>query len=271
MNTWASTDTVNLLVPVAINVVSIDGILGDANGGFNNAFFLYNMTVFDPAGAGNNELNIGNNIVMLEVGTQRIAVFNGQAGENNAAGRLTSNVFYQGGIASFGGGFIAATIPGFVGDPTLQGGATLLASIFSGPALMGSDFIWAGNGAFANGFSLNSNLFLDGNISNFGGTVVVAGASTVIYGSGTNNINMMGSSHLDNATGNNFQSTFTAPGLVTGIKLNGGTSVSCHTNADPDVFHTATTTPAHLDAACGAGTGLGSNGFQIGGASVANF
>jgi hypothetical protein len=79
---------------------------------------------------------------------------------------------------------------------------------------------------------------------------------------------MKGASHLTESNGATFVASFTAPGLVTGIKINGNTTASCHTAADPDVIHSATTTPAHLDAACGAGTGLGSDAFIFGGASV---
>ncbi len=92
----------------------------------------------------------------------------------------------------------------------------------------------------------------------------------IIYGSGTNTINLLGAAHGQLMTGT-FTAQFTAPGLVTGIQLNGSVNASCNTGADPGVLHNATTTPAHLDAACGAGTGLGGAAFRSAGASVANF
>ena len=89
----------------------------------------------------------------------------------------------------------------------------------------------------------------------------------VLYGTGANTINMQGSSHFGNTTAN-FTGSFTAPGLVTGIQLNG--SATGMSNCSGTINVGISTTPAHLDAACGA-AGFNKAAYNWAGASVANF
>jgi len=267
VNTWANGDTVNLLSLVAINVVDVSATIPDYNGAFDTALYIYQATIFDPSGATNDSIRVGPVASFNDATTQRsIAVQD--SGDFLSGTVLQLRNFYN-------GGGLTSNAPVLVAGGAISSAAVTSNGQFFGPnSLIDGDYV--SGGALTSGLIEVGSMFLGGQWTANGFTTIAATGlvtvgTQVIWGSGTNTINLVGSAHLAQLTGNNFQSTFTAPGLVTGIKLNGGTSVSCHTNADPDVFHTATTTPAHLDAACGAGTGLGSNGFQIGGASVANF
>jgi hypothetical protein len=265
IDTWNTGDTVTLVTPIAINIPAASSLVGD-DASATAALYLYNMTIFDPNGVGADIGVIGAGVQLVECASQRELSY-GSFVQNNAGGGLGSvlaNVSELASVTFAEGGSLGTMVflGGIVGTSS-----QLFAPDFDNDVITHGLFLTSGYAAGAAGG--NGNYFLDGSITVRSGLAwQIAG---VVYGASTNTIKMQGTSHFWNGTGSNFQTTFTAPGLVTGIQLNGGVSVSCHTNADPDVFHTATTTPAHLDAACGAGTGLGSNGFQIGGASVANF
>jgi hypothetical protein len=262
VDTWVSTDNVTLSSPIAINVVSASGIVGDGNTS-NSAVYLYNMTVFDPTGSSfDNSITIGGNVEIVESMLQRDALY--MAGSNTAISLGSGDfVINSDGLASFSdsippgqtdyfggivGAFTAASFCAFDEDVILAGNITCNSGTFFGGADLG-------------------HAFFDGTLTQRSG-IIIAFSNSVLYGSSTNTINLLGSSHFDNASGSNFQTIFTAPGLVTGIQLNGvasGTSL-CTTTLNAGI----STTPAHLDAACGA-AGFGSAAYRWGGASVANF
>lgn len=93
--------------------------------------------------------------------------------------------------------------------------------------------------------------------------------SHILYGTTGKTVTVTSGSRLFQ-TGATYTNAWTLPSLITGITLDTSNSGFCHTGADPDVIHTATTTVAHLDAACGAGTGLGGVAFNFGQSSIAN-
>lgn len=268
IDTWATNDTVTLSTPVAINVVSASGIVGDFNGAGSSGVYLYNMTLFDPAGIALDQVLVGANTHIVESKVQRWISLDGENPSGSLyEGRLLVNNFMQGGF--FNGGSTN-------GDPQIAGGA------IPSTGFLSANFIIA-DGDFIDGASINSLnssallgfMFMDANIITVEANIILTNpggyGQGILYGNGTATLNLRGSSHFANRTGNTFANSLTAPGLVTGILLNGTTNASCNTGADPGVIHNATTTPAHLDAACGAGTGLGSAAFLLGGASVANF
>ena len=95
------------------------------------------------------------------------------------------------------------------------------------------------------------------------------GGPHVVYGGASGNLRFLGGSRGLMASGT-FAAGWTAPTLITGVTINAGTTASCNTGADPGVIHNASDTVAHLDSACGAGTGLGGNAFNLGGATLTN-
>ncbi|HLY33909.1 MAG TPA: hypothetical protein VKQ07_05205, partial [Jatrophihabitantaceae bacterium] len=123
------------------------------------------------------------------------------------------------------------------------------------------------------GTHLFGKVYLDCNITVRGNSLLVSNyayGTRVVYGSGTNIINAIGSSHVQLSAGT-FTTAFTAPGLVTGMKLNSSTTGCSHSGAATDVINCGITlTPAHLDAAQGT-AGCGSNCYFPGGAGVSNF
>jgi len=259
VDTWNTNDTVTLSTPIAINLVSVNDVENNPNAGGTAQTWLANLIVFDPGPTvGLSRFTMtGRDIQLTQVDVKRFTILRGVAGFFN-------NAIFQSGVVA---------TPAFLTDPGFFAGFIshpFIPSDFEAQASFQSDFIFGGTITFELGGYFESNVYLDKTVTVNGGTLL-ADTGVIIYGSGANTINMTGSSHFWNKTGGNFQTSFTAPGLVTGIQLNGSVNASCDSGADPGVIHNATTTPAHLDAACGAGTGLGSAGFKFAGASVANF
>lgn len=266
VDTWASTDTVNVLTPVAINVVDVGTTLADNSASFNNAFILYQMTIFSPLGAGNDNVHLGNQVLLVESASQRTVDWlfaNEPFGLNGE-----SNSYLLGSIASSP----TANTTTVANLNFLAGGVDAsLAHAFLSGANVDVDAILGQGSIVLGGISTFGTWAIDGAFTVDYGLVSTVGATPVWYGTGANTINVSGSAHLANVSGATFANVFTAPGLVTGIQLNAKTAVVCNSGADPGVLHNATTTPAHLDAACGAGSGLGGAAFVPAGASVATF
>ncbi len=272
VTTWASTDTVNLLTPIAINIVDIGATLVDFSANANNAILLYNLTVFAPTGASiaSGSLMVGNEVVLIESASQRTLVWNGtngiitlEGGRNadalasinvpsNPNGTSTAGVnigWFAGCVdTSLAHGYIS----GFSGDlDTIIGNGTLIAGDYN------SFGTWANDGVVT---------------VTYGTLATTSSGSQVWYGTASGSLNMAGSSHLANL-GGTFTNVFTAPTLVSpGIQLNGVSTACSHTKASPDVQNcNVSTTPAHLDSATAGDAGFNSVAFTLGGASVANF
>jgi hypothetical protein len=281
VDTWASTDTVTLAVPIAVNISDISATATDYNGTFTNAFYLYNLTIYDPA-AQADVIAVGNNVYMQEVFSQRFLSF--YDGTQTAVNqRVCINLFSNQSLQANGGPTV---------DPEFIGGALAGASgnIFVGDPLFSGDIILGGGGGFTQlqiggdthdtglgGAGTNGSVYLDGPFNVISSRFQVASAGAVIYGSASGQINLIGSAHLQNSISATFVQRFTAPSLVSpGITLNGAsTGHSVNTTAHVDTYCGAiATTPAALDAAatttCGT-TGFGGNAFNPGGASVSNF
>lgn len=266
VDTWANTNHVNLLEPIAINVAAVGATILGLNGAFSNRLYVYQCTVLDPGGAGNNFLQADSGSQFLECAIERNLVMNGAA-----IARGFANCIFLGSVDSQASGNIASV------DPFIIAGALFsnFSSLFSGSPLLDGDFILGDASSFGQGAFFGC-VFLDANAQILGG-VSGAGVSDyngfvgVIYGSAANVLNLTGNAHLGIPAAGSFVTSFTAPGLVTGIKLNGSNTAQSHTGATPDVINSGiTTTPAHLDAAAGV-AGFGKNAFILGGPSVSNF
>ena len=60
VDTWVSTNSVNLLTPVSVNVVEFAPTIGDFNGGFTNVGYLTQLVDFDPSGNGPDNIYLSN-------------------------------------------------------------------------------------------------------------------------------------------------------------------------------------------------------------------
>jgi len=273
VDTWANSDSVNLLQPIKVNIAQVQANVTDGSTNFTNGLFLYQLTIYDPAGAGDDSAVLGGGVQMVECSSQRSMVFlpatTSGGANNNSANRTAINVLNQGGYGDGGVGGVGTRTVIWIGGAL---GTGLFGSVIYGRTIWDADFIMGSSvnvlGSLLMGFVyLDNQLF----VNTFASVSNVGYGAGVIYGGGSNTINMQAQGHFSQTTTNTYVSTFTAPGLVTGIKLNGTAAGCSSSNANnPDVINCAiTTTPAHLDAAQGT-AGFGGYGFFPGGASVGN-
>jgi hypothetical protein len=257
VDTWVSLDTVNVLTPVSVNLVKIAPTPDVGSPGF----YLYQMTFFDPSGPNTNVVEISGSVNAVECSSQRRITYSNSLG----ASQNMSNVFGLG--VEFTATGRPVRIAGALASPGVSA-YNAATEVFDGDIIVGTLLFLGGNN------TLFGNVAIDNQVSLFNGALSLGGifyaGNGVIYGTGANTVNVVGNSKFVNFTGGTYVAAFTAPGLVTGIQINGAATGSCNTGADPAVIHNATTTPAHLDAACGAGTGLGGIAFKLGGAMVSN-
>lgn len=260
---WANADGFSENTLTNVNIVNITPTILDGLG----FCALQLMNVFDPAGVGGSICNLDSTtgrIDCYEVAFQRIV-----AGTNPLLGLNFINCLFQGGLIN-------------TGFCNLIGGASLQTSLLFTLAALGQnfssldgDFILgcSGNATFSS--PTNAQLgfvFLDTNVQALSGNLqLITGAygGHVVYGRAAKNFLMQWTSRLENNSGT-FVAALTAPGVLTGVSLNGATNAISHTNAQPDVLNgNVTTSAANLDAAAGA-AGFGGNAYRWAGASIAN-
>jgi len=271
VDTWATSDSVNLLTPIALNIADFRPTVVDFNSAKTNLAELYQLTVYDPQGAGHDKVYIGAHVLAQEVQFQRLmSLTPGAAGNAFSVGTSGAtwgsptfqNCQFLGGVESFGSfRIVAGNFQGF-GNQIYSG---------SGTAVFDGDFIFGSSTTLISGtFSLGM-VYLDAGLTSFGTNFIssVSGnyGGHVIYGSSGNNISLDAASHFRNASGT-FAAAFTAPNLVSpGIIMNGA-STAC-SFASGTITCAIPTIPGNLDGAADA-THFGSNAFNLGGASASN-
>lgn len=264
VDTWTNGDSVNILRPVAVNLVKVNPTFSDVNTStFANVLYLYQITIFSPS-ANQDQAFLGTFVTGEEMSSERIV--NVLYGHSVNTGTYSSyNAIYPESINSNSafslfGGYMSSTA-------TTGGGASIL----------DGDIIITGGGFFQyGGETIFGFVYLDSTVGIQGGSLLFESTyygGPVVYGAATKTIQLGNEVHafLSVGTGG-FTSAFTAPALISpGIQLNGG-SVGCsHSGASTDVQNCGITlTSAHLDAAQGT-AGCGGNCYLPGGASVANF
>jgi hypothetical protein len=257
VNTWANGDTVNLLQPCAIDLVKYDPLLADSNVTFSSHGFLYQVDIFAPAGGSPNAfVELGQWVRAYEGISHRRALFAGRAQVGPSNGQGTTLINF-GCLAFVGGG--EGSPPFFSGGYVNTAGGTQLAC-----ASFNNRFILAGATTFYRApLFINSGMWIDGNIATYGDFQLNSGT---IAGSAGRTINMLGQSRLSIPAGSTFTATLTAPGIVTGVLLNGAATGNSFAGGviNPGIA----TTPANLDAAAGV-AGFGGLAFNLGGASIA--
>lgn len=276
VDTWASTDTVTLSSPIAVNLVSFSQVPTDANATSNatNLGWIYNLTDFDPLGLGVDPVFIGGAVQVQECVFQRGVSFENLqstiAGSAYPHDPALVNSYYLGGL------FASATMD----QTSVVGGGTNNFTSSFGSVLFDGDYV-------AGGFGFN---FLDGGLFHLGFVYMDAnmqahGASEVsfttevygghvLYGTTGKTLNFAGPSR--GTMSGTFTNGWTQATIVgTGVQLNGastGHSVFTAAHVDTDCGAIATTV-ANLDAASSAtcaSSGFGGTAFNPGGASVSN-
>lgn len=270
LDTWASTDTVNLVTLTKMNIVRFTPTIIDANGAGSNFGYLSNLRVFDPQGNGADQIVLNGAVQSQQVVFERGVSFMSMQG-TIAIGNMAHDVgfincYFLGGLFS-----TAHTDTFFV-----VGGGTNNFTNAAGEANFDGDYIAGGFGfnAIANTNVGIGFVFLDANSQWNTGSVIrfTTGqyGGHVLYGTTGKTMNFK-----DKSTGlmsGTFTNGWTQATLVsTGVQLNGASTGCSHSNANnPDVQNCAiSTTVAHLDAAQGI-AGFGGTGFNPGGASVSN-
>lgn len=255
IDSWNTGDTVELLTPVAVNLVKFAPTFDTFDSSFNNGQ-LYQLVVFDPTGVGNDDFYANTTVDSIECGFQRRIIIHD---ENSQANSSYSNAFSNGGT-------LVQSSSMLVQSGALVGPVLVYFSIFQidGDAILTGSLFEGG----VHGFGL---VYLDG-FADFNAATVdfedLAYSSHVVYGATLSNLRFNSTSRGRMKSGT-YAAGWTAPVLVSpGALFNGAATASCNTGADPGVIHNATTTVAHLDTGCGAGTGLGGVAFNLGGASV---
>jgi hypothetical protein len=244
VDTWANGDSVTVYQPVKVNLVDVSATFDQLNGGFNNVtVFIYNVSGFDPASF--NCLHL-TNATLYESYSARFVKFDGSPG----VGFSFCNDVTNNGIS--GGSFTTNTTIS-AGAHGLSGQINDLFNIF-----LNTDVILAsptGVGAtFANA-SAGSPVYIEtGKALNVTGSF--NGSGGIWWGPGT--INLFGQARF-------VYTANAATNLLSGIKINNGTTACSHTGASPDVIACGITlSAANLDAAAGV-AGFGGLAFNVGG------
>lgn len=260
VDTWATNDSVQLISPIPVNVVIFSPLDIDSNAGFDNVGYLQDLTVFDPAGTSNDSVFIGN-VYASQVAFQRLyATYPYPSGDMAS---ILSNSVTLGGLQENGGALIIWGGYGLFTWGTLNGYASFQVD---------GDFILGVSGGITTlDPAAFGQIYLDANLTIAGGTFVNRNmflATHRLYGnaSATLTLTLAARAYQVGAT---FADAWTAPTLITpGVVMDGASSASCATGTDPAIIHAASTTVAHLDAPCGAGTGLGGAAYNPAGSSL---
>lgn len=247
VDTWATGDAVTVYTPQFVNIVDVSPMVTDYNGGFNNQVYLYDLTVADPSGQGNDNLNISTtNSWIVECNIQRIVSEVAQM-DANLAHIYANSVFSGGGALGHQLGSIVyidggAVFPGVFAFETGQ-------SIFESDFILGkSSYTIPGGYGCA---------YIDTgvtwNMDAAGTTLTITGDCTggpVVWGGGT--LNGTGTVHINYPAGaGKAAATFINTG---GLRLNGQTKACLNipSTASTTMSCNLTLTPAQLDTSLGA-------------------
>jgi hypothetical protein len=261
VNTWANGDTVDILLPQAIDLVTFDPIVATSNSTLTNYGHIYQITSFNPLDATFapfHRTHIGQFVRVMESVMRRALWLEGKASPSTSpftTGGLI-NVACQRGVDGAMGAFTT-----FYGGGNNANSASNLGAAFFTSFTSNCTFSVHVDGSGASGSVwLDKPLFIDSNFN--------INAGTVIFG--PSEIRVQGTSRVSIDPGATFVGTFTGPSYIaSGVKMNGAYTASSVISGAPSVINGGiATTVANLDAAAGA-AGFGGLAFNLGGASLA--
>ena len=255
VNSWANLDTVNVIRQLQVNIVQCSSIIGEPNGGFTNQLYLSNLQVFDPLGPGNSNFCLGTGVVLLECVVQRFGSTDGTGGLGGGNQVVTfNNCCHRGGINVVGVEYA------FLAGGMVAGTSFTFSSLF-----VDADFVIVSPWNVTECVLSTGFVFMGGNINFSGGQLFCstgAYGGHVIYGAAAPELRLAGRARAVMVSGT-YAAGWTAPTLVTGVRINGATTAQTHTNASPDVVTSnVATSVANADAA------NGGNMESWGGASI---
>jgi hypothetical protein len=262
VDTFADGDAFVLYQPVEVNIVDVSSTVVDYNATFNNVLYIYNLSVFDPSGATDDNIYRGAHVWMIEAETER-AVY--RTSTTNDQYELTINSYNDGGwYDGSGSGEFDAIVGGCItGADQVIGSAR---TAFDGDVILTPDVL-----SFPDGVTLG--------LVNIGTTLTMGGGrSTLIdvaggYGPtangqalwGPGGVQMLGDALW------NYKPDYGAAGIMFfmgGITMNGGGqgTTACSLSAGTIYCGIPITIP-NLDTPSGP-AGFGGDAFNPGGAAV---
>jgi hypothetical protein len=266
VNTWGNGDTVDLLNPIAINLVRFSPTFLDWTAGNASKAYVYQCRVLDPSGTPSTEaFYMGGGVRCYEVDVQR-RVFGDMSPGTDSLGQIFANCSMRGQLT------MAGTIVVIGGCVSNGGDLTDLfqTSIFDGDVIIGSPFGVGQAGLVFDGAPLFGLVGSEAGLqAQFGEPQFATSlyGSHVLYGV-SGSLQIFGSTHAffgGTATG-----AFTSASDIAGIQLNGATNAVSHTNAQPDVLNgNVTTSVSNIDAGAGV-NGFGGKAQHYAGASISN-
>lgn len=257
VDTWANGDAYAVYLPVQINVGALGCAIADYNASFSNGCVFYQANMWDPRGATNDNVNFGDNGVIVVDSTVQRFVIQNYDNASTGSGRFF-NAHLSGGIGLASGVTEVVLFGGDVTSGALEiGGATL--------SLGGDIIISHSTNIYAGGeyglVDLDPGVTL--NIGGYGPVrFVTSGGAPIVWGGGS--INVVGNAELMYPTG---------AGKAAATFLNtGGLTL----DSNPSAYSVGATglsvvaiTPTALDAAAGA-TGFGGTATNLRGAAITN-
>lgn len=266
VDTWNTGDTINLLQPIAVNIVELLPIVSVFNGAQTNTLQVHQLIDFDPGGLRKDLLVHNGFVTFSECFIQRVTtIVNPSTGAGQPAAYV--NTWLSGLIASGTSHYLRGGA--LVGSWT----STLMTGqLIGGRAYLTSDIIINTTGFATAVTGVEFELvYLDSAITIEGGCFINAGVGGLIYGSAAADLKLISYARLDTHGGTWTAACTFQKAIATGISLNGaylGNSIAYAANIGT-IHNGIATTVANLDAAAGA-AGFGGVAFVLGGASVSN-
>ena len=260
VDTWASTDTVNVLGLIAINIGRLRPLVVDYNGGGDNVLYVYQCTVLDPGGVGLDPLVINGNVAFVESVVQREVLLDSPS-DDFYQPAFAQNSYFLGGIAA--GPCSIWVLAGVIADA--------LSNAAAGQTILDYDVIVAPSSSRLKGGLIVGWAYLDAEFFLGGNALIQAQAhgAGIVYGSASAQLDLRGTCSLRNLIGT-WTAALTFPAAIsTGVLLNDtATGNSAASSGGVVTIHSGiATTVANLDAAAGA-AGFGGTAFNFGGASM---
>jgi hypothetical protein len=260
VDTWANVDSVTLEQLTTINLADFRPVLVDYNGAFDNFGYIDTFAVFDPSGAGSDNVYLGPHVASYDVRFDRAPMIVESNGIDEP--QVFANCDFEGG---FNGGTTAGQSMAITGG--ILRSTTTEYAFNSGVTLDGDTIFDATSSQLPNGIGLGRVYIETGlTLTVEGGSSFLSGfyATPVLWGPGALAVNRNARLGYDAGL-----HTATSIFLLTGgITLNSAVGGLCANGATLVANAGFAITGPHLDAACAAGVGFNQDVLNFGGASI---